>query len=121
MATPDAMPATLPPLTDDQAVALVLLRDGFSERSITQRTGIASDTLYRLAAAHGITAPHGSMEGHRCHEAAGTDPCDGCSLAAARNQARALARHRRSVGSLPRALRQQAATAIRAGYSKAAG
>lgn len=66
MTTP-AKPATL---TADQAVALVLLRDGFSERSITQRTGIPGDTLYRLAAAHAITAPHGTVEGHRCREAA---------------------------------------------------
>ncbi|MGK3110576.1 RNA polymerase sigma factor [Streptomyces sp. WAC05858] len=69
MATPDK-PATLAPLTVDQAVALVLLRDGFSERSITQRTGIPRDALYRLAAAYAITAPHGTVEGHRCHEAA---------------------------------------------------
>lgn len=108
MATPDAMPATLPPLTAGQAVALVLLRDGLTERSITQRTGVVGDTLYRLAAAHGITAPHGTVEGHRCHEAAGTEPCDGCSLADARDQARTRARHRRSVSSLPRALRRQA-------------
>ncbi|WP_331720270.1 sigma-70 family RNA polymerase sigma factor (plasmid) [Streptomyces sp. NBC_00289] len=107
MAT-DAMPATLTPLTASQAVALVLLREGYRERSITQRTDIADDTLYRLAAAHGITAPHGTVEGHRCHEAAGTEPCDGCSLADAREQARTRARHRRSVSSLPRALRRQA-------------
>ncbi|MEU8480344.1 sigma-70 family RNA polymerase sigma factor [Streptomyces hygroscopicus] len=69
MTTPDK-PATLAPLTTDQAVALVLLRDGFSERSITQRTGIPRDTLYRLAAAYAITAPHGTVEGHRCHAAA---------------------------------------------------
>ncbi|MGV9342885.1 sigma-70 family RNA polymerase sigma factor [Streptomyces sp. NPDC003688] len=107
MAT-SAMPATLPPLTVGQAVALVLLRDGYRERSITQRTGISGDTLYPLAAAHGITAPHGTVEGHRCHEAAGTEPCDRCSLADGRDQARALARHRRSVSSLPRALHRQA-------------
>ncbi|AVH61830.1 MULTISPECIES: RNA polymerase sigma factor [Streptomyces] len=107
MAT-DAMPAALTPLTASQAVALVLLRDGLTERSITQRTGIVGDTLYRLAAAHGITALHGTVEGHRCHEAAGTEPCDGCSLADARDQARTRARHRRSVSSLPRALRRQA-------------
>ncbi|QIB49519.1 RNA polymerase sigma factor [Streptomyces aureoverticillatus] len=106
MAT-DAMPA-LTPLTAGQAVALVLLREGYRERSITQRTGVPADTLYRLAAAHGITAPHGTVEGHRCHEAAGTEPCDGCSLADGRDQARALARHRKSVGSLPRTLRRQA-------------
>jgi RNA polymerase sigma-70 factor (ECF subfamily) len=108
MATPDAMPAPLPLLTASQAVALVLLRDGLSERSITQRTGIGGNTLYRLAAAHGITAPHGTVEGHHCHEAASTEPCDGCSLADARDQSRARARHRRSVSSLPRALRRQA-------------
>lgn len=107
MAT-DAMPAPLTPLTAGQAVALVLLRDGLSERSITQRTGVTGDTLYRLAAAHGITAPHGTVEGHRCHEAAGTEPCDGCSLADGRDQARARARHRKSLGSLPRTLRRQA-------------
>lgn len=108
MATPDAMPATFPPLTAGQAVALILLRDGFTERSITQRTGIVGDTLYRVAATHGITAPHGTVEGHRCHEAADTEPCDGCSLADARDQARTRARHRRPVSSLPRALRRQA-------------
>ncbi|WP_333745966.1 sigma-70 family RNA polymerase sigma factor [Streptomyces sp. IBSBF 2950] len=108
MATSDAMPAPHPPLTADQAVALVLLRDGLTERTITQRTGIGGDTLYRLAAAHDITAPHGTVEGNHCHEAAGTEPCDGCSLADARDQARTRARHRRSVSSLPRALRRQA-------------
>ncbi|WP_019074403.1 RNA polymerase sigma factor [Streptomyces hokutonensis] len=117
MAT-DAMPATLTPLTADQAVALVLLRDGLSERSITQRTGVTGDTLYSLAAAHHITAPHGTVEGHRCHEAAGTESCDGCSLADARVQARARARHRKSIGSLPRALQRQAAG--RTGRRKAA-
>jgi RNA polymerase sigma-70 factor (ECF subfamily) len=71
MATPDAMPVTLPPLTAGQAVALVLLREGYRERSITQRTGVLREDLYRLAAAHHITAPHGTVEGHRCHEAAG--------------------------------------------------
>ncbi|MCX4581053.1 hypothetical protein OHB41_49775 [Streptomyces sp. NBC_01571] len=104
MATPDPVHA---PLTAAQAVALVLLRDGRTERSISQRTGTSGDDLYRLAAAHGITAPHATVEGHRCHEAAGTEPCDGCSLAAARDQARALARHRRSVSSLPHASRRQ--------------
>ncbi|MGW7820153.1 RNA polymerase sigma factor [Streptomyces puniciscabiei] len=104
MAT-NAMPDTL---AAGQAVALVLLRDGLSERSITQRTGVPGDDLYRLAATHGITAPHGTVEGHRCHEAASTEPCDGCSLADARNQARTRARHRRSISSLPRALRRQA-------------
>lgn len=118
MATPDAMPATLTPLTADQAVALVLLRDGLSERSITQRTGVTSEALYRLAAAHHITAPHGTVEGHRCHEAAGTDPCDGCGLADSRDQARARARHRKSLSSLPRALRRQATS--RTGRRKAA-
>ncbi|MFC4506146.1 MULTISPECIES: RNA polymerase sigma factor [Streptomyces] len=109
MATPDAT-VTLSPLTAGQAVALVLLRDGFSERSITQRTGVTADTLYPLAATHGITAPHGTVEGHRCHEGAGTEPCDGCSLADGRDQARARARHRKSLGSLPRALQRQAAS-----------
>ena len=120
MATPDAMPATLPPLTASQAVALVLLRDGFTERIITQRTGISGDALYRLAAAHGITAPHGTVEGHRCHEAVGTDPCDGCSLADSRERARALARQRKTITSLPYALRRQVST-TRTGYRKAAG
>ncbi|MGX1025432.1 sigma-70 family RNA polymerase sigma factor [Streptomyces sp. SAI-097] len=105
MATPHAAPSTL---TTAQAVALVLLRDGFTERSITQRTGVPGDPLYRLAAAHGITAPHGTVEGHRCHEVAGTEPCDGCSLADARDQARTRARRRRTVSSLPRPLRRQA-------------
>lgn len=95
------------PLTAGQALALVLLRDGLTEGSIRLRTGTRGDDLYRLAAAHGITAPHSTVEGHRCHEAAGTEPCDGCSLAAARDQARALARHRRSVSSLPPAARRQ--------------
>ncbi|WP_460074096.1 sigma-70 family RNA polymerase sigma factor [Streptomyces sp. YKOK-I1] len=94
-------------LTADQAVALVLLRDGYCERSIIQRTGIDGDTLYELAAAHDISAPHGTVEGHRCHEAADTEPCDECSLADGRDQARALARHRKSVTSLPRALQRQ--------------
>ncbi|MEU5298018.1 hypothetical protein [Streptomyces umbrinus] len=96
------------PLTAGQAVALVLLRDGFSERSITQRTGIPADTLYTLAAAHRISAPHGTVEGHRCHESVGTEPCDRCSLAEGRDQARQRARHRKSLNSLPRALRRQA-------------
>ncbi|MGW1620540.1 sigma-70 family RNA polymerase sigma factor [Streptomyces sp. NPDC002172] len=107
MATPDAT-VTLSPLTASQAVALVLLREGYRERSITQRTGVTADTLYPLAATHGITAPHGTVEGHRCHEAAGTEPCDGCSLADGRDQARARARHRKSLGSLPRSLQRQA-------------
>ncbi|MFE7077255.1 sigma-70 family RNA polymerase sigma factor [Streptomyces sp. NPDC057620] len=105
---PMATSAALAPLTAGQAVALVLLRDGSSERSITQRTGIFGDTLYRLAAAHGIHARHGTVEGHRCHEAAGTEPCDKCTLADGRDQARARARHRKSVNSLPRTLRRQA-------------
>ncbi|MFC7830790.1 RNA polymerase sigma factor [Streptomyces sp. NPDC057375] len=100
----DATPSAL---TTAQAVALVLLRDGFTERSITQRTGVPGDLLFRLAAAHGITAPHGTVEGHRCHEAANAEPCDGCSLADARDQARTRARHRRTVNSLPRPVRRQ--------------
>ncbi|MET8411083.1 hypothetical protein ABZV34_23775 [Streptomyces sp. NPDC005195] len=104
MATPDTQDSTL---TAAQAVALVLLRDGSTERSITKRTGTSGDDLYQLAAAHGITAPHATVEGHRCHEAAGSEPCDGCSLAAARAQARTLARQRRSVSSLPHASRRQ--------------
>ncbi|MFF7987011.1 sigma-70 family RNA polymerase sigma factor [Streptomyces sp. NPDC007901] len=107
MATPDAT-VTLTPLTASQAVALVLLREGYRERSITQRTGVTADTLYPLAATHHITAPHGTVEGHRCHEAADTEPCDGCSLADGRDQARARARHRKSLGSLPRSLQRQA-------------
>lgn len=106
---PMATPAIPTLLTAGQAVALGLLRDGFSEGSITYRTGVPGEALYRLAAAHHITAPHGTVEGHRCHEAAGTDPCDGCSLADGRDQARARARHRKSIGSLPRSLRRQAA------------
>ncbi|GGP80482.1 RNA polymerase sigma factor [Streptomyces melanogenes] len=102
------MPAPLPALTASQAVALVLLRDGLTERTITLRTGTVGTTLYTLAAAHGVTAPHGTVEGHRCHEATGDEPCDGCSLADARDQARNRARHRRSVSSLPRTLRRQA-------------
>ncbi|MEU6071425.1 hypothetical protein ABZ864_45060 [Streptomyces sp. NPDC047082] len=77
-------------------MALALLRDGFKERSITQRTAVPGGTLYRLAIDHGITAPHGTVEGHRCHEAADTEPCDECSLADGRDQARKRARHRRS-------------------------
>ncbi|MGW0647348.1 hypothetical protein ACWD4T_00845 [Streptomyces umbrinus] len=114
MAT-SAMPA---PLMADQAVALVLLREGFRERSITQRTGIPADTLYQLAAAHHISAPHGTVESHRCHEASGTEPCDACSLADSRDQARKRARHRKSIGSLPRALQRQATS--RTGRRKAA-
>ncbi|MFE9770015.1 sigma-70 family RNA polymerase sigma factor [Streptomyces sp. NPDC005808] len=107
MATP-AIPTVPAALTAGQAVALVLLRDGCSERSITQRTDVPGGTLYQLAAAHHISAPHGTVEGHRCHEAAGTEPCHECGLAAGRDQARALARHRKSLGSLPRVLRRQA-------------
>ncbi|MGP3777071.1 hypothetical protein ACTWJ8_40185 (plasmid) [Streptomyces sp. SDT5-1] len=103
--TPSLSPALL---TASEAVALVLLRDGHSERAITQRTDVPAATLYPLAATHGITAPHGTVEGHRCHEAAATEPCSECSLACGRDQARALARHRKSVGSLPRTLRRQA-------------
>ncbi|MGW4951516.1 hypothetical protein [Streptomyces parvulus] len=106
MATPDTpVPSAL---TAAQAVALVLLRDGFTERSITRRTGIPGDLLYWLAATQGVTGRHGTVEGHRCHGAADTDPCDECSLAEAREQARTRARHRRTVGSLPRPLRRQA-------------
>ncbi|MFF3488718.1 RNA polymerase sigma factor [Streptomyces sp. NPDC002701] len=104
---PMATSAISAPLTAGQAVALVLLRDGSSERSITQRTGISGDTLYRLAAGHDISGPHGTVEGHRCHEAAGTEPCDECTLADGRNQARARARHRKSINSLPRTMRRQ--------------
>ncbi|MFK0112535.1 RNA polymerase sigma factor [Streptomyces sp. NPDC091217] len=118
VAIPDTMLTPVTSLTAEQAVALVLLREGYRERSISHRTGIGSDTLYTLAAVHSISAPHGTVEGNRCHEAAGSEPCDACSLAASVDQARALARHRKSVASLPRALHRQ--TAGRTGHRTAA-
>ncbi|MEV6841072.1 hypothetical protein AB0N17_42465 [Streptomyces sp. NPDC051133] len=99
------IPSPRPALTAAQAVALTLLRDGFTQRTITTRTGIEPSDLYRLAALHGITAPHGTVEGHNCHEARGEEPCTSCAHAHGRAHAREHAQRRRTLGALPRALR----------------
>ncbi|MEU9413562.1 hypothetical protein AB0E08_48830 [Streptomyces sp. NPDC048281] len=119
MAT-SVLPHPKPSLNASQAVALILLRDGYTERTIAARTGTEPTALYQLAAQHDITAPHGTVEGHNCHQAAGTEPCDECNLADARNQARTLARHRKSLTSLPRALQRQANLPHGTGRRKAA-
>src|SRR4051812_25360811 len=87
-------------LTLMQAVALGLLRDGFKQRTITARTGIQADELYRLAALHNITAPHGTVEGHDCHEAREEDPCTACTHAHGRAHARQHAQRRRTLSAL---------------------
>jgi 7-cyano-7-deazaguanine synthase in queuosine biosynthesis len=89
-----------PALTAGQAVALTLLRDGYTERTITTRTDVTPHDLYRLAALHGITAECGTVEGHACHQARGEDPCGRCERARGRADARALARQRKSTAAL---------------------
>lgn len=103
--TNSVMPKPQLALTVAQAVALTMLRDGFRQRQITFRTGIEPTDLYRLAALHGITAPHGTVEGHDCHEARDEDPCTLCTRAHGREHAREYAQRRRTVAALPRALR----------------
>lgn len=88
-----------------QAVALTLLRDGYTQRTITARTGIEPTDLYALAARNGISAPHGTVEGHHCHEARKEEPCTPCTHAHGRAHARQHAQRRKTVSSLPRALR----------------
>ncbi|MEV5432764.1 hypothetical protein [Streptomyces sp. NPDC052701] len=99
-----------PALTAGQAVALTLLRDGYTQRTIQTRTGVAPGELYPLAAVHGITAPHGTSEGHACHEARGEDPCGPCETAQARAESRARARQRKTI---PPALRARLLTGAR--------
>lgn len=94
---PAAEPAAPPALTAAEAVALSLLRDGYAARTIHTRTGTGPEALYRLAAAWGVTAPCGTVEGHDCHTARGEDPCWGCDTAHGRTQARALAAQRRRI------------------------
>ena len=93
--------AVLPPrLTASAAVALTLLRDGYSERAIDRRTGITPEVLYPLAAAHHVTAPCSTVEGARCHLARSEDTCTSCQTALGRVNARALARQRRQEARL---------------------
>ncbi|MDX2576795.1 hypothetical protein PV332_15090 [Streptomyces scabiei] len=99
------IPSQRQALTASQAVALTLLRDGYTQRTIAVRTGTDPNDLYRLAALHGITAPHGTVEGHNCHEARGEEPCTSCAHAHGRAHAREHAQRRRTLGALPRALR----------------
>lgn len=99
-----------PALTVGQAVALTLLRDGYTQRAIRTRTDVAPDELYRLAAVHRITAPHGTCEGHACHEARGEDPCGPCETAQARADSRARAQQRKKI---PPALRSRLASGAR--------
>lgn len=102
MATPDSDPNPQPPPLDFVGdVALTLLRDGYAACTIRIRTGIAADTLYALAAAHGITAPCGTVEGHGCHLARGEEPCWECTTAEGRAQARLAATRRRTARVRP--------------------
>ncbi|MGC2997136.1 hypothetical protein ACPF8X_01695 [Streptomyces sp. G35A] len=103
-------PTGRPALTVGQAVALTLLRDGYTQRAIRTRTDVAPDELYPLAALCGITAPHGTSEGHACHEARGEDSCGPCETAQARADARARARQRKTI---PPALRARLLTGAR--------
>ncbi|MFD5814732.1 hypothetical protein [Streptomyces sp. NPDC127038] len=96
-------PVALPGGSVQQAVALTLLRDGYTERSIRTRTGIRSIELYPLAAAHGFSAPHGTPEGAACHQAAGDDGCTACDLVQAREDARTRAKQRRTLTPTARA------------------
>ncbi len=107
-----------PPITASQAVALSLLRHGFTERSIQMRTDVAPANLYRLAVLHDITAPHGTIEGYGCHEARGEDACLGCETAHGRAQARDLARQRKKAApALVRGIRPRARLARQGGRS----
>ncbi|MER5696046.1 hypothetical protein ACWDBO_30205 [Streptomyces mirabilis] len=94
-----------PTLTAAQAVALALLHSGYKQRTITARTGVEPDDLYRLAVVHDVSAPHGTVEGHDCHEARDEDPCIQCTHAHGRADSRQHAQHRRTLGALPRELR----------------
>jgi RNA polymerase sigma-70 factor (ECF subfamily) len=99
--TPAINLAAPPPrLTASAAVALTLLRDGYSERAIHRRTGITPEVLYPLAAAHHVTAPCSTVEGARCHLARSEDTCTSCQSALGRVNARALARQRRQEAHL---------------------
>ncbi|GAA2767521.1 hypothetical protein GCM10010103_65630 [Streptomyces paradoxus] len=104
MAT-SVIPSQQTALTASQAVALSLLRDSYRQRTITARTGSDPDDLYRLAMLHDVTAPHGTVEGHECHEARREEPCIACTHAYGRALARQQAQRRRTVSALPRALR----------------
>jgi RNA polymerase sigma-70 factor (ECF subfamily) len=99
MAT-SVIPRPRPALTAAQAVALTMLRDGYTQRTITIRTGTEPTDLYRLAALHDISAPHGTVEGHNCHEARDDEPCTGCTHAHGRAHAREHAQRRRTIGAL---------------------
>jgi hypothetical protein len=92
-----------PALTAAQAVALALLKHGYTQKTIQARTDIAPDTLYVLAAAWDITAPCGTVEGHACHTAREEDPCGPCATARGRADARDRARQRKT---LPPAVRR---------------
>ena len=92
-----------PALTAAQAVALALLRLGYTQRTIHTRTDITPGTLYALAAAWDVTAPCGTVEGHACHTARDEGPCGPCATARGRADARELARQRKT---LPAAVRR---------------
>ncbi|MFD0068729.1 hypothetical protein ACFV99_39935 [Streptomyces sp. NPDC059944] len=109
-----AIPRPRHALTAAQAVALSLLRDGYTQRTILARTDTQPGDLYRLAALHAITAPHGTAEGHQCHEARNEEPCTNCGRAYGRVRAREHARQRRSLSALPAGLRRRAQQGRRA-------
>ncbi|MFI6881134.1 hypothetical protein ACIBL6_47590 [Streptomyces sp. NPDC050400] len=90
-------PTAIRDLTAQEAVALTLLRDGYTQRTIYTRTGVTGEDLFPLAAVHGITAPHGTADGARCHEAADEEPCADCDTALVHADARARARQRRTL------------------------
>jgi hypothetical protein len=96
MASP-AITGQPPALIASQAVALSLLRDNYAPVTIDRYTGVVADDLYRLAAAYGITAPCGTVNGYGCHQARGEDPCWDCETAHGRAQARERARQRKAV------------------------
>lgn len=98
---PPAISPSRSPLTLPQAVALSLLRDGYTAHSIKRRTGTDTPLLYTLAVQHGIQAPHGTLEGGAIHDARGEERCEPCEKVAARQQAREYARHRTTLASLP--------------------
>lgn len=117
MATP-AITGQPPALTVGQAVALTLLRDGYTQRTMQARTNVTPDDLYRLAALHDITAPHGTTEGHDCHEARGEDPCEPCEMARARADSRARARQRKAIPAAVLRARIAAGTTRRRAVSR---
>lgn len=90
-------------LTAAQAVALALLKLGYTQRTIQARTNIGPGALYALAATWDVTAPCGTVEGHACHTARDEDPCKPCATARGRADARELARQRKT---LPAAVRR---------------